>query len=146
MFAEYIVRFVVIDPSRSVTRDRPTETANLPNHLGIPFKKAYATSVRASVRDYILGQTEDHPDAYRADIAHLRPRYHAQLVFIVAKLPSDVGPTRSAHQPRDRLLPRVRAPPSIPVTLRSLAFERAAVLFNLATLYSQRAAAEDRAN
>lgn len=39
----------------------------------------------------------------------------------------------------------VFAPPSsIPVTLRSLTFERAATLFNLAALYSQLAASEDR--
>ncbi|KAG6329305.1 hypothetical protein ID866_9785 [Astraeus odoratus] len=111
----------------------------MPNHLGIPFKKANATSVRASVRDYILGQTEDHVDAYRADIAHLRPRYHAQLVFIVAKLPSDINlEIAYSHV--------FAPPPSIPITLRGFAFEPAAVLFNLATLYSQRAAAEDRAN
>ncbi|KAG6329314.1 hypothetical protein ID866_9775, partial [Astraeus odoratus] len=148
-------------PSRSITRDRPTDTAKMPNHLGIPFKKAYATSVRASVRDYILGQTEDHPDAYRADIAQwesLRAAccsaawttstsahgsdvdaYHAQLVFIVAKLPSDINlEIAYCHV--------FAPPPSVPVTLRSLAFERAAVLFNLAALYSQLAAAEDRAN
>jgi len=37
-------------------------------------------------------------------------------------------------------------PSSIPVALRSLAFERAAVLFNLAALYSQLAIAEDRSS
>lgn len=35
---------------------------------------------------------------------------------------------------------------SVPVTLRSLTFERAATLFNLAALYSQLAASEDRSS
>lgn len=38
----------------------------------------------------------------------------------------------------------VFSPSALPITLRNLAFERAAVLFNLAALYSQLAAGEDR--
>lgn len=41
----------------------------MPNHLGIPIKKTYPASIRTSARDYILAHTEDHPDAYRTDIA-----------------------------------------------------------------------------
>lgn len=35
---------------------------------------------------------------------------------------------------------------AVPITLRNLAFERASVLFNLAALYSQLAANDDRSN
>jgi len=37
-------------------------------------------------------------------------------------------------------------PSNLPISLSNLAFERAAVLFNLAALYSQLAVAEDRSN
>ncbi len=35
-------------------------------------------------------------------------------------------------------------PPTVPVTLNNIVFERASILFNLAALYSQLATAEDR--
>ncbi|KIM56911.1 hypothetical protein SCLCIDRAFT_1219945 [Scleroderma citrinum Foug A] len=130
----------------------------MPNHLGIPIKKTYPASIRTSARDYILAHTEDHPDAYRTDIAqwealrtactNATPRttsidpflkYNAQLGFVLAKLPSDINlEIAYAHA--------FSTPSSIPVTLRSLTFERAAVLFNLAALYSQLASAEDRSS
>ncbi|KAF8842107.1 BRO1-domain-containing protein [Paxillus ammoniavirescens] len=130
----------------------------MPNHLSIPFKKTYATPIRAKVRDYIQNQTEDHPDAYKPDISQwetlraacttnavrndsINPflSYHAQLVFTLTKLPSDIDlefAYAHAFSPTT----------SIPITLRSLAFERAAILFNLAALYSQLAASEDRSS
>lgn len=133
----------------------------MPNHLGIPFKKTYTAPIRASVRDYILRHTEDHPDAYKSDIAQWESlrgacmntaagalhssnvdsflKYHAQLVFILAKLPSDINLEISYVHP-------FSASGSIPLTLRSLAFERASVLFNLAALYSRLATAEDRSS
>ncbi|KAI6025189.1 BRO1-like domain-containing protein [Pisolithus microcarpus] len=132
----------------------------MPNHLVIPFKKTYTAPIRSSVRDYILHHTEDHPDAYRSDIAQWESlrvacmnttaahhsndvdaflKYHAQLVFVLAKLPSDINLEISYAHP-------FSTSSSIPVTLRSLAFERASVLFNLAALYSQLAAAEDRSS
>lgn len=130
----------------------------MPNHLSIPIKKTYPASIRTSARDYILAHTEDHPDAYRTDIAQweaLRTactnptvrttsidpflKYNAQLGFVLAKLPSDINlEIAYAHA--------FSTPSSIPVALRSLAFERAAVLFNLAALYSQLAIAEDRSS
>ncbi|KAI6013503.1 BRO1-like domain-containing protein [Pisolithus microcarpus] len=146
----------------------------MPNHLVIPFKKTYTAPIRSSVRDYILHHTEDHPDAYRSDIAQweslrvacmnttaahhsndvdafLKYVSHAQLVFVLAKLPSDVSlntlyAPSASDKPRDLLRSPFSTSSSIPVTLRSLAFERASVLFNLAALYSQLAAAEDRSS
>ncbi|KAG8213026.1 putative pH-response regulator protein [Butyriboletus roseoflavus] len=130
----------------------------MPNHLTIPFKKTYPARIRPRVRDYLNNHSQDHPDRYKLDIARwedLRApciaqdvrtdavnaflRYHAQLVFVLTKLPSDIGLEFSyAH---------VFAPSSsVPVTLRSLTFERAATLFNLAALYSQLAVSEDRSS
>jgi len=84
-------------------------------------------------------------------------RYHAQLISILAKLPMDVGDRRTVKSktnkcfcPRQIRLPVTYAPafdPSAtPVSLNNLVFERAALLFNLAALFSQLAAAEDRSS
>ncbi|TCD68499.1 pH-response regulator protein palA/rim20 [Steccherinum ochraceum] len=130
----------------------------MPNQLSIPFKKTTDIAVRASIRKYISERHNDtHPDALKWDISlweSLRKDgvggqvhvdrvlsaqiYHAQLIFILTKLPSDIGldiPYYPAFSPSGP-----------PVTLRNLAYERAAVLFNLAALCSQLAAAEDRAS
>lgn len=130
----------------------------MPNHLTIPSKKTYACPIPVATRDYIQNHTEDHPDAYIGDInqwkalrdigtggvlhadrINLALNYHAQLVFILAKLPPDINLEFSyAHA--------FASPSSFPVTLRSIAFERASVLFNIAALYSQLAASEDRSS
>ncbi|KAF8553948.1 BRO1-domain-containing protein [Imleria badia] len=133
----------------------------MPNHLGVPLKKTYPAQIRARVRDYLHQHTQDHPDAYRHDISHwddirnpapndlirsahhpnpisllTSHSYHAQLVCVLQKFPSDIGLEFAyAH---------VFAPSAIPVALCSLTFERAATLFNLAALHSQLAASEDR--
>lgn len=131
----------------------------MPNHLTIPFKKTYSCPIPIATRDYIRNHTEDHPDAYIRDINQWKAlrdigtggvlhadrinfalAYHAQLVFILAKLPSDINLEFSyAHA----FAPN---PSFLPVTLRSITFERASVLFNLAALYSQLAASEDRSS
>ncbi|KAG2147589.1 BRO1-like domain-containing protein [Suillus clintonianus] len=131
----------------------------MPNHLSIPFKKTYSCPIPIATRDYIQNHTEDHPDAYIRDINQWKSlrdigtggvlhsdrinfalNYHAQLVFILAKLPSDINLEFSyAHA-------FASSPSSLPVTLRSITFERASVLFNIAALYSQLAASEDRSS
>ncbi|KAG2367812.1 BRO1-domain-containing protein [Suillus spraguei] len=131
----------------------------MPNHLSIPFKKTYSCPIPIAARDYIRDHTEDHPDAYirdinqwkasrdigtggvlHADRINLALKYHAQLVFILAKLPPDINLEFSyAHAFASSLS-------SLPVTMRSIAFERASVLFNIAALYSQLAASEDRSS
>lgn len=131
----------------------------MPNHLSIPFKKTYSCPIPIAARDYIRDHTEDHPDAYirdinqwkasrdigtggvlHADRINLALKYHAQLVFILAKLPPDINlEFLYAHA-------FASSPSSLPVTMRSIAFERASVLFNIAALYSQLAASEDRSS
>ncbi|KAH9838254.1 BRO1-domain-containing protein [Rhodofomes roseus] len=128
----------------------------MPNQVSVPFKKTYTVEIRRAVREYIFkNHTDTHPDAFRWDISRwesLRKdgvggvvhvdrvksaiSYHAQLVFILTKLPADIG-LEIAYAP-------VFAPNALPVTLSNLIFERAGVLFNLGALFSQLAAAEDR--
>ncbi|CCM00095.1 uncharacterized protein FIBRA_02122 [Fibroporia radiculosa] len=128
----------------------------MPNQLSIPFKKTWEVQVRQAVRAYILkNYTDTHPDAFRWDVNRwetLRREavgtlvhfdrvktvvgYHAQLVYILTKLPADIGleiPYAPAFNPS-----------ALPETLSNLVFERAVVLFNLAALYSQLAGSEDR--
>ncbi|EIW83874.1 pH-response regulator [Coniophora puteana RWD-64-598 SS2] len=130
----------------------------MPNQLTIPFKKTYTTvPVRDAAAAYIREHTDDHPDAFRWDIdqwhalrndainftvhvdrVHVLIKYHAQLVFILTKLPSDINleiQYTCAFQPS-----------ALPISLKSVTFERAAIVFNLAALYSQLAFAEDRSN
>ncbi|KZT73000.1 BRO1-domain-containing protein [Daedalea quercina L-15889] len=128
----------------------------MPNQLSVPFKRSYAVEIRHAVREYIFkNHTDTHPDAFRWDVSRwetLRKdsvggvvhvdrvntslSYHAQLVFITTKLPADIGLEIAYGQ--------VFAPNAMPVTLSNLIFERAGVLFNLGSLFSQLAAAEDR--
>ncbi|KAJ7364036.1 BRO1-like domain-containing protein [Mycena albidolilacea] len=125
------------------------------NLLGFPFKTTYNIDIKEPVRNYLLVNGAIHPDAFRNDInrwqnlrkdgvggvvhvdrANAALSYHAQLLSVLTKLPTDIG-VEISYAP-------VFAPTSVPITLRNIAFERAAVLFNLAALYSQLAASEDR--
>ncbi|KAH8092591.1 pH-response regulator [Cristinia sonorae] len=130
----------------------------MPNQLSIPFKRTTDIPIRAAARKYISDKYNDtHPDALKWDVSQwedLRKDavggtvhadrvkalqlYHAQLVFILTKLPTDIGLEIPYY-------PAFNSSGS-PVTLRNLAYERAAVLFNLSALHSQLAAAEDRAS
>ncbi|KAJ6513259.1 BRO1-like domain-containing protein [Mycena sanguinolenta] len=125
------------------------------NLLGLPFKKTYNIDIKEPVRNYLLVNGAIHPDAFKTDInrwQNLRKdgvggvvhidrvtaalSYHAQLLSVLTKLPTDIG-VEISYTP-------VFSPTGLPMTLRNIAFERAAVLFNLAALYSQLAASEDR--
>ncbi|KAK0483604.1 BRO1-like domain-containing protein [Armillaria novae-zelandiae] len=127
------------------------------NLLFIPFKNSYNIDLKETVRRYLQDHTSAHPDSFKVDINRWQElrrdgvggtvhkdgtdkmnNYHAQLLSILTKLPSDIG--------LDISYASVFSPNTIPVTLRSLAFERAAVLFNLAALYSQLANNEDRSH
>lgn len=126
------------------------------NLLSIPLKRSHSLNVKDPARNYIQEHAGLHPDEFRDDInrwqtlrkdgvggtVHINSidsilLYHAQLCSILSKLPTDIQ--------LDITYAQAFTPSSPPVTLRSLAFERAAVLFNLAALYSQLASSEDRA-
>ncbi|KAJ3987962.1 BRO1-like domain-containing protein [Lentinula detonsa] len=127
------------------------------NLLAVPFKKTYQVDVAGAARTYLSNNGDTHPDAVKADIkqwqemrqriANMEARanrladllnYHAQLTSILTKFPVDIQ-LEISYAP-------VFSPSVVPVTMRSLMFERAAVVFNLASLYSQLAASEDRSN
>ncbi|KAG6872669.1 hypothetical protein C0995_007778 [Termitomyces sp. Mi166 len=125
------------------------------NLLSIPFKKTYPVNVKEASRSYIYAHGGGHPDEFKDDInlwQNLRKDvvggvvhvnrinafllYHVQLVSILTKFPADIG-LEIAYAP-------VFQENVVPITLRNLVFERCGVLFNLASLYSQLAASEDR--
>lgn len=126
------------------------------NQLAIPLKPTLPIPIHQSLQSYIRENIPDtHPEAFRWDIerweqlrneayietVHISRtqaliKYIVQLTFILTKLPVDIGLDISYHS--------AFLPSDAPVTLRNLAYERAATLFNLAALYSQLALVEDR--
>ncbi|KAG5647384.1 hypothetical protein DXG03_000454 [Asterophora parasitica] len=132
----------------------------MPNLLAIPFKKTYPVNVKEAARNYIYAHGGGHPDEFKDDInlwQNLRndgvggvvhvdrinssllqslTSYHAQLVSILTKFPANIE-LEIAYAPAFQQA-------AVPVTLNNLVFERCGVLFNLASLYSQLAAAEER--
>ncbi|GAW07406.1 pH-response regulator [Lentinula edodes] len=127
------------------------------NLLAVPFKKAYQVDVAGAARTYLSDNGDTHPDAVKADIKQwqeMRQKivnlevhanrladlmsYHAQLTSVLTKFPVDMQ-LEISYAP-------VFSPSVVPVTMRSLMFERAAVVFNLGSLYSQLAASVDRSN
>ncbi|KAL9714113.1 pH-response regulator protein palA/rim20 [Leucoagaricus gongylophorus] len=129
----------------------------MPNLLNFPSKKTYKTEIESTVRKFISCHSGGHPDEFKDDIQQwqdLRKNattdavhvdciqsillYHAQLVSILAKLPSDIQLEIS--------FATVFHPRKPPVTLQNIVFERASLLFNLASLYSQLGSQADRSN
>ncbi|KAF9450357.1 BRO1-domain-containing protein [Macrolepiota fuliginosa MF-IS2] len=129
----------------------------MPNLLDFPFKRTYEINLQEVVRNFISFHGGGHPDEFKSDIQqwqdlrkngaggvvhvdriHATLLYHAQLTSILAKMPSDIQ-LEISYAP-------VFQPRKIPITLKSLVFERAAILFNLASLFSQLGASADRSN
>ncbi|EKM78721.1 hypothetical protein AGABI1DRAFT_59755 [Agaricus bisporus var. burnettii JB137-S8] len=127
------------------------------NLLDFPPKKTYDLDLETPIQDFISAHGGGHPDEFKYDIKQwhsLRNNavatvvhvdqidvlslYHAQLTSILSKLPSDI-PLEISYAPAFN-------PRKLPVTLNNLTFERAAILFNLASLYSQLGASTDRSN
>ncbi|KAI9461717.1 pH-response regulator [Lactarius psammicola] len=128
------------------------------NQLSVPFKRTYAIPLKDTVYSHIQSKHHNvHPEAFSWDISkweELRKAvttsavhvnqvdsilvYHAQLAFIITKLPEDIT--------LDVPYAPVFSPDSLPVSLSNLHFERCCLLFNLASLYSQLGLAEDRTN
>ncbi|EJD06562.1 BRO1-domain-containing protein [Fomitiporia mediterranea MF3/22] len=128
------------------------------NQLSIPFKKTSQIPIRQAVRSYIQENLPDtHPEAFKWDIerweqlrrdatsekvhaSHTQAiiKYCAQLAFILTKLPVDISltfPYSVALRPSERW-----------IEISNIAYERVAMLFNLAALYSQLASGEDRSH
>ncbi|KAJ3887741.1 BRO1-like domain-containing protein [Lentinula edodes] len=101
------------------------------NLLAVPFKKTYQVDVAGAARTYLSDNGDTHPDAVKADITQWQEM--RQKIF-----PVDMQ-LEISYAP-------VFSPSVVPVTMRSLMFERAAVVFNLGSLYSQLAASVDRSN
>lgn len=72
----------------------------------------------------------------------LTDRYHAQLAFAATKFPSDIGQQFTYSLP---FPPPYSLTPDAPISLPSLTYERASVLFNAAAIYASLAAFERRA-
>ncbi|KAH9058360.1 pH-response regulator [Lactarius vividus] len=128
------------------------------NQLSVPLKRTYAIPLKDTVYGHIQSKHHNvHPEAFSWDISkwedlrkavttssvHINQVdsvlvYHAQLAFILTKLPEDIT--------LDIPYAPVFSPDSLPVSLSNLHYERCCVLFNLASLYSQLGLAEDRTN
>ncbi|KAJ3573631.1 hypothetical protein NP233_g2307 [Leucocoprinus birnbaumii] len=127
------------------------------NLLDFPFKRTYEIELRTTVREFISFHGGGHPDDFKDDIQRWQDLrkgavtgvihvdriqasllYHAQLISILAKMPSDIQLEISYAT--------VFHPHKLPVTLKSITFERASILFNLASLYSQLGALADRSS
>ncbi|KAL0565208.1 pH-response regulator protein palA/rim20, partial [Marasmius crinis-equi] len=139
------------------TTDYTITLSSMSNLLALPFKKTYTINVKEVARNYLLENGDTHPDAVKSDIndweklrqrgvggeAHADRindilRYQAHLTSVLTKLPTDIQ--------LDIPYNTVFSSSAYPITLRNLVFERAAVIFNLAALYSQLARDEDRAS
>ncbi|EIW68315.1 hypothetical protein TREMEDRAFT_63488 [Tremella mesenterica DSM 1558] len=135
------------------------------NFLPIPTKRAEPLpAFSGHILTYISHHFRDaHPEAFRKDVdvlatmrrelvepkAEAHPemtkglmRYYAQLSFLATKFPSDIGLSFAYHLP---FPPIFSLTAESTVSLPSLTYERASVLFNVAALYSIMAASERRA-
>ncbi|KAF8604259.1 BRO1-domain-containing protein [Ceratobasidium sp. AG-I] len=122
----------------------------MPNQVHIPFKQTSPAQIKDSIQSYIeFNHTDAHPDAFKWDISRWEELrrdgvggyvhvsrvdaailYHAHLVLLLTKFPTDIGLTFTY----DPAFPSVSRRPC---SADDLVFERACVLFNLAALYSQ---------
>ncbi|KAK6911000.1 pH-response regulator protein palA/RIM20 [Kwoniella mangroviensis CBS 8507] len=110
------------------------------NHFRDAHPEAFKKDVEALVamrKEWVEAKAEGHPEIVRGLM-----RYHAQLAFLSTKFPSDISLQFTYHLP---FPPTYSLSPDAPVSLASITFERASVLFNIAALYASMAAAERRA-
>ncbi|KAF3012026.1 pH-response regulator protein palA/rim20 [Neopestalotiopsis sp. 37M] len=125
--------------------------------LSIPFRKGTQMSLSTAVRQYISTKYDQHPDMFRQDLevidslrrdavnvreAHASgikklQAYAAQLVWISAKFPIDIGADFTWY-------PSLGYNTERPTVLNNLKFELANILYNLAALYSQLAVTSNR--
>ncbi|KAJ2403029.1 pH-response regulator protein palA/rim20 [Coemansia sp. RSA 2559] len=125
--------------------------------LAVRFKTTERTIYATPLSNYIASSYAEPPEAYRDDLRVLdelreaataaldvntsalkrNTRYYGQLSFILSKFPADVNVTftwRNAFGPESS------------VSCQDLYFEKAAVLFNVGSIYSQLACRESRSD
>ncbi|WVO14605.1 pH-response regulator protein palA/RIM20 [Cryptococcus depauperatus] len=122
----------------------PTFSQHLLDYISTHFHDTHPESFRKDVetlammrRDWIESKTECHPEFVRAHI-----KYYAQLVFLSTKFPSDINVPFTYHLP---FPPTFSLSPDVPISLNSLSFEKACVLYNIAALWGSMAGQERRA-
>ncbi|KAH8155840.1 uncharacterized protein LAJ45_00852 [Morchella importuna] len=127
------------------------------NILDLPFRKSVFLSLSDAIKQYISTKYDQHPDMFAADLtaidklrtdavhvqeAHVSgiakiSAYAAQLQWISGKFPIDIGADFAWY-------PALGYNTHKPVTQNNLQFERANILYNLASLYSQLATSSPR--
>ncbi|WWD19366.1 pH-response regulator protein palA/RIM20 [Kwoniella shandongensis] len=122
----------------------PTFSSHLLSYISTHFRDAHPEAFKKDVesliamrKEWVEPKGEAHPEIVRGLM-----RYHAQLTFLATKFPSDISLNFTYHLP---FPPTFSLSPDAPISLPSLTFERASVLFNIAALYASMAAAERRA-
>ncbi|WWC71251.1 pH-response regulator protein palA/RIM20 [Kwoniella pini CBS 10737] len=122
----------------------PSFSQHLLNYISTHFRDAHPEAFKRDVeslvalrKEWVEAKAEGHPEIVRGLM-----RYHAQLAFLSTKFPSDISLQFTYHLP---FPPSYSLTPDAPISLASLTFERASVLYNIAGLYASMAAAERRA-
>ncbi|WVQ79570.1 pH-response regulator protein palA/RIM20 [Cryptococcus sp. DSM 104549] len=122
----------------------PSFSKHLLDYISTHFRDTHPEAFKQDVetlvalrKDWIESKSEAHPEIIRAYM-----RYHAQLAFLATKFPADISVPFTYYLP---FPPTFSLSPDAPVTLSSLTFERASVLYNTAALYATMAASERRA-
>ncbi|WRT68722.1 pH-response regulator protein palA/RIM20 [Kwoniella shivajii] len=122
----------------------PSFSQHLLNYISTHFRDAHPEAFKRDVealvamrKEWVEAKAEGHPEIIRGLM-----RYHAQLNFLSTKFPSDISLPFTYHLP---FPPTYSLSPDAPISLASITFERASVLFNIAALYASMAAAERRA-
>ncbi|OWZ77273.1 pH-response regulator protein palA/RIM20 [Cryptococcus neoformans Bt85] len=130
-------------PTKAAT-PLPSFAKHLLDYISAHFRDTHPEAFRKDVdvlvgmrKDWVESKLEAHPEIIRAFM-----RYHAQLAFLSTKFPSDINLPFAYYLPFPATF---SLSPDAPISLSSLTFERACVLFNMAALYASMAASERRA-
>jgi programmed cell death 6-interacting protein len=127
------------------------------NILHLPFRRTHNVSIADAIRRYISTKYDQHPDMFTHDLEQidrlrhaavhaLEPhtsgvrsiqQYAAQLVWMRAKFPVDIGLDFIWY-------PALGYNTQRPISQDNIRFELANILFNLAAMYSQLAMSSNR--
>ncbi|EJT53233.1 hypothetical protein A1Q1_07157 [Trichosporon asahii var. asahii CBS 2479] len=130
-------------PSKQAT-PLPELSQHLLDYISSHFRDAHPEAFKRDVgslvgmrKEWVEPKSEAHPEVARGLM-----KYHAQLAFAATKFPSDIGQQFTYSLP---FPPPYSLTPDAPISLPSLTYERAGVLFNAAAIYASLAAFERRA-